>query len=127
MNTGGRRFALAALTIGWWAGYPGIARSQASAPTDQHVGGLSALRAIAIDALRLARSGDFAQARARVELMEAQWRLLQSKVKAVSPAKWRAVDEALDRVERELRFWRVRRSDSSAALQVLIDAIDSRT
>lgn len=127
MNTGGRRFALAALTIAWWAGHPRIARSQASAPTDQSVGDLSALRAIAVDALRLARSGDFAQARARVEQMETQWRLLQSQVKTASPAKWKAVDEALDRVERELRFWRVRRSDSAAALQVLIDAIDGRT
>jgi hypothetical protein len=59
--------------------------------------------------------------------METQWRLLQSQVKTASPAKWKAVDEALDRVERELRFWRVRRSDSAAALQVLIDAIDGRT
>jgi ribosome-associated translation inhibitor RaiA len=59
--------------------------------------------------------------------METQWRILQSQVKTASPAKWKAIDEALDRVERELRFWRVRRSDSAEALQALIDAIDSRT
>jgi hypothetical protein len=127
MKTIGRRFALIALAVAWSVGRPNALQAQPSSPGDKPVGDLSALRAIASDAQRLARSGDIAQARARVEQMEIQWRLLQSKVKTVSPAKWKAVDAAIDRVERELRFWRVRRSDSAAALQALLDAIDSPT
>jgi len=124
MKTSGRRFALVALAVAWWACRPIAARAQASIPEARPADDLSSLRTIAVDAQRLARSGDISQARARVEQIEEQWRLLQPKVKAVSP-KWKSVDAAIDRVERELRFWRVRRSDSAAALQTLIDAIDS--
>jgi hypothetical protein len=125
MKTSGRRFALVALAVAWWACRPIAARAQASTPEARPADDLSSLRTIAVDAQRLARSGDISQARARVEQIEEQWRLLQPKVKAVSPTKWKSVDAAIDRVERELRFWRVRRSDSAAALQTLIDAIDS--
>jgi hypothetical protein len=127
MNTSGRRLALVAVAAACWAGYLTASRSQATpAPIDQLAADLAAIRAIAADALRVVRMGNVAQAKARVEQIEVMWRPLQTKVRAVSPAKWRAIDSALDRAERELRFWRVRRSDSGAALQDLIDAIDAR-
>ena len=127
MQTRQRRFVLIAITLAWCAVLPCAVRAQASAPGNKLADEFAALRALAVDAQRLARNGDFAEARARVEKMEAQWRLSQSNVKTVSPEKWKTVDAALDRVERELRFWRARRTDSAEALQALIDIIDSPT
>ena len=77
-------------------------------------------RAIAVDPLQLARSGDLRGARARVEDLEVQWRQAQSRMRPLSPHR----RQAIDRVERELRWWRVRSTDSAAARQTLIDVID---
>jgi hypothetical protein len=62
-----------------------------------------------------------------VEELEVQWRRAESTTKPLSPERWKAVDAAIDRVERELRFSRVRRTDSAAALEALIATMDSGT
>lgn len=125
MNAHRRRLALLVLIAPWLATRAGPAARQASAPSGgAPLDDLTALRAIAVDALQLARSGDLRRARARVEDLEVHWRQAASTMPSVLPQKRQAIDRAIDRVERELRFWRVRNTDSAAALQRLVDVID---
>jgi hypothetical protein len=128
MNIHRRRFALMTSTVLWLATRTLQAAAQASAPgtpgAHPPVDDLSALRAIAVDAQKLARGGDLAHARARVENLEVEWRQAKSRMRSLSPQKRQAIDTALDRVERELRFWRARRTDSAEALQSLVDVMD---
>ncbi|HEV7577535.1 MAG TPA: hypothetical protein VGO85_16000 [Caldimonas sp.] len=129
MNTHRRRLALVAMIAPWLAARAGPAAAQASAPGAPGARAASddlvAIRAIAVDALQLARSGDLRGARARVEALEVQWRRAEPRMRSLSPQRRQAIDTAIDRVERELRFRRVRSSDSAAALQTLIDVIDA--
>ena len=127
MNTHRRRLALVALIAPWLATRADLAAGQASArdsgvPMDN----LAAVRSIAVDALQSARSGDLRRARERVEALEVQWREAASRMTSLSPQRRQAIDAAIDRVERELRFWRARRTDSAAALQTLVDVIDGK-
>lgn len=126
MNNHRRNLVLAALI--WLSARPILAVAQASAPSGPGAGtrldDLSAIRAIAIDALQLARSGDLRRARERSEAIEALWR--DAKLPSLPPQRRQAIDAAIDRVERELRFWRARRTDSAAALQTLVDVIDGK-
>lgn len=128
MNTHRRNLVLAALIASWLATLAIPAVGQASAPSGPgsgtRLGDLSAIRAIAIDALQLAQSGDLRRARERSEALEFLWR--DAKPQSLSPQRRRAIDAAIDRVERELRFWRARRTDSAAALQTLVDVIDGK-
>ena len=131
MNSSTRRFALVSLIGAWLGTRVRSADAQASTPgapgSRTPLGDLSVIRALAADALRLVRSGDLTQAKARVEELEVQWRRAESTTKPLSPERWKAVDAAIDRVERELRFSRVRRTDSAAALEALIATMDSGT
>lgn len=128
MNTHRRDLILAALITSWLATRAIPAVGQASAPSgpgsNTQLDDLSAIRAIAIDALRMAQSGDLPRARERSEALESLWR--KAKVQSLSPQRRQAIDAAIDRVERELRFWRARRTDSAAALQTLVDVIDGK-
>ena len=128
MHTHRRSLALMALIAPWLITSAGRVAAQAPAPEAPAVrpplDDLSTLRAIAMDALQLARSGDLHRARARVEALEVQWRRAESSLRSLSPQRRQAIDTAIDRVERELRFWRARRTDSAAALQKLVDVID---
>jgi hypothetical protein len=128
MNTHRRRLALVALITPWLTTRAGPAAAQASAPqapgARAPLDDLSAIRAIAVDALQFARSGDLRRARARVEDLEVQWRQAEPRMRSLPPPRRHAIDTAIDRVERELRFWRVRKTDSAAALQRLVDVID---
>jgi hypothetical protein len=129
MNTHRRRLAFVAVIAPWLATRAGPAAAQASAPSAPGarapLDDLSALRAIAVEALQFARSGDLRRARARVEALEVQWREAEPRMRSLSPQRRQAIDTAIDRAERELRFRRVRQSDSAAALQTLIDVIDA--
>ncbi len=128
MNTHRRRLALVALIAPWLATCAEPAAGQASAPdAGAPVDDLTAIRSIAVDALQSARSGDLRRARERVDALEAQWRQAESRMRSLSPQRRQAIDSAIDRVERELRFWRARRTDSAAALQTLIDVIDGKS
>ena len=128
MNTHRRNLVLAALISSWLATRAIPAVAQSSAPSGPGSGtrldDLSAIRAIAIDALQLAQSGDLRRARERSEALESLWR--DAKPQSLSPQRRQAIDAAIDRVERELRFWRARRTDSAAALQTLVDVIDGK-
>ena len=128
MNAHRRRLAFVALTSPWLATHAGMAAAQASAPsvpgTVAPSNDLLAIRTLAVNALKFARNGDLGHARAQVEGLEVQWRQAKSKMPSLSPQRRQAIDTAIDRVERELRFWRARRTDSAAALQTLIDVID---
>ncbi len=86
---------------------------------------LSGFRAIAVDTLKLAQTGDLEAARKRIRDLEESWEQAAPKMKPLAPAKWEAVDAAIDPARRELRFWRARRTDSVEALQALISTIDS--
>lgn len=86
---------------------------------------LAALRVIAVDALRIAETGDLSAARKRIDDLERAWDRETPGMKVAAPERWRALDAALDRAERELRFWRARRTDSIAALQELVRTFDS--
>jgi hypothetical protein len=128
MNIHRRRLALVALIAPWLAMRADLAAGQASAPdAGAPVDDLTAIRSIAVDALQSARSGDLRRARERVDALEAQWRQAESRMRSLSPQRRQAIDSAIDRVERELRFWRARRTDSAAALQTLIDVIDGKS
>ena len=125
MNAHRRRLALVVLIAPWLATRVGPAAGQASAPgRGAPLDDLKALRAIAVDALQFARSGDLRRARARVEDLEVPWRQAESRMPSLSPQNRQAIHSAIDRVERELRFWRARNTDSAAALQRLVDVID---
>lgn len=128
MNTRRRDLVLAALISSWLATRAIPAVAQASAPSGPGSGtrldDLSAIRAIAIDALQLAESGDLRRARERSEAIESLWR--DAKLPSLPPQRRQAIDAAIDRVERELRFWRARRTDSAEALQTLVDVIDGK-
>lgn len=97
----------------------------ASNPAQGTLGDLSGFRAIALDTLRIVQEGDFSAARKRMDELESSWNRAGPKLKRLAPEKWRKVDAAIDRAERELRFWRVRRTDSVQALQELVRTIDS--
>jgi hypothetical protein len=131
MNIHRRTLALVALTVPWLATPAGPAAGQASAPSAPGASAprvdLSAIRAIAVDALQFARSGDLRRARERVEALEVKWRQAESRMQSLSPQRRQAIDTAIDRAERELRFWRARSTDSAAALQALVDTIDQST
>ena len=128
MNAHRRRLAFVALISPWLSMHAGTAGAQASAPSGPGAiappADLLAVRTTAVNALQFARSGDLGRARAQVEDLEGQWRQAKSKMPSLSPQRREAIDAAIDRVERELRFWRARRTDSAAALQTLIDVID---
>lgn len=104
---------------------------QAPAPVAPKLGapldGLSDIRAVAVDALQLVLSGDLRHARERIETLESQWREVKTRMRSLSPQRKQAIESAIDRVERELRFWRVRRTDSAQALQTLVDVIDGKS
>lgn len=89
------------------------------------VGGLVSLRATAADTLRIAETGDLSAARKRVDDLERGWNRETPELKSRAPEKWRSLDAAIDRAERELRFGRVRQTDSVAALQEVVSIIDS--
>jgi hypothetical protein len=99
--------------------------SGASDPAQGAPGDLSGFRAAAVDALRSVQAGDFSTARKRMDELETNWNGAAPKLKRLAPEKWKKVDAAIDRAERELRFWRARRTDSVQALQDLISSIDS--
>lgn len=89
------------------------------------LGDLSGFRALVVDALRVAETGNLRAARSRVEALEESWQRATPKMKPLAPDQWKTVDRAIDRAERELRFWRVRRTDSVEALRFLLSTIDS--
>ncbi|MDQ6680415.1 MAG: hypothetical protein M3Y67_05555 [Pseudomonadota bacterium] len=97
----------------------------ANAPSDSPASGMPALRAIAADTMRIAQSGDLSAARKRVDDLERDWSREAPELKSHAPDKWRSLDAAIDRAERELRFGRVRQTDSVAALQHVVEIIDS--
>jgi hypothetical protein len=86
---------------------------------------LSRFRSLASDALRLARIGDLRAARARVEELDEAWERSAPTAKMIGPVRWRAVEAAIDRAGRELRFPRARRTDSVEALEALVRVLDS--
>ena len=131
MNARRRDLVLAALIASWFATLAFPALGQASAPSGPGAvtrpDDLSSIRAIAVDALQLAQSGDLRRARDRTEALESQWRDAKPRMGSLLPQRRQAIDSAIDRVERELRFWRARRTDSAAALQTLVDVIDGKS
>lgn len=131
MNSHRRNLVLAALIASWLATCALPAVGQASAPSGPgsvvRSDDLSAIRAIAVDALQLAQTGDLRRARDRTEALESRWREAEPRMQSLSPHRRQAIDSAIDRVERELRFWRARRTDSVAALQALVDVIDGKS
>ena len=131
MNSHRRNLVLAALIPSWLATRALPAVGQASAPSGPgsvlRSDDLSAIRAIAVDALQLAQRGDLRRARDRTEALESRWREAEPRMQSLSPQRRQAIDSAVDRVERELRFWRARRTDSAAALQTLVDVIDGKS
>ena len=84
---------------------------------------LSGLRALAVDTLKIVQAGDFPAARKRMDELESRWNRAAPTSK-VALEKRKKIDAAIDRAERELRFWRARRTDSVEALQELIRALD---
>jgi hypothetical protein len=80
---------------------------------------------IAADALRIAETGDLSAARKRIDDLERVWNREAPAMKLAAPEKWRTLDSVIDRAERELRFWRVRRTDSVEALRELVRTLES--
>lgn len=107
------------------ASAPAVANDSASAvPHAQAApGDLSGLRVIAVDTLKIVQSGDFPAARKRMDELESRWNSAAPTSK-LATEKRKQIDAAIDRAERELRFWRARRTDSVEALQELIRVMD---
>ena len=107
-------------------GEKAIATARATdSPSSSPLNALVGLRGIAADTLRIAETGDFSAARRRVDDLERDWNRQKLEVKSRTPDKWRSLDAAIDRAERELRFGRVRQTDSVAALKEVVSIIDS--
>jgi hypothetical protein len=123
----GRRFTLRCLCAGARLGgkAPSDTASGATSSAQGALRDLSAFRAIALDTLRIAQTADFSAARKRMDELESTWNSAAPKLKPLAPEKWKKVDAAIDRAERELRFWRARRTDSVQSLQELVRTIDS--
>ncbi len=97
------------------------ANNQSTTPAQD----LVALRAIAAATLQMAEAGDLAAARKRVDDLERDWNRQAPGLKSRAPDKWQSLDAAIDRAERELRFGRVRQTDSVMALRQVVAIIDS--
>lgn len=115
----------AACALAQGASAPAVADDSSSAvPHAQAApGDLPGLRAIAVDTLKIVQAGDFPAARKRMDELESRWKRA-APTSNLAPEKRKKVDAAIDRAERELRFWRARRTDSAEALQELIRALD---
>lgn len=86
---------------------------------------LSALRDIVVDVLQRVEAGDLPAARKRIDDLEHAWTRIASDVKSVEPDQAKAIESAIDRAERELRFWRARRTDSAEALRQVVNLLDA--
>ncbi len=89
-------FALASSTT---ATPPASVQVQAKTP----LGDLSKFRVIAVDTLKIAKTGDLKAAEKRITDFETAWDVAAKKMKAMNPKSWRTLDLALDRVLFELR------------------------
>jgi hypothetical protein len=110
------------------AGFFAVAVAQPTAQTSRAItplGDLSSYRAIAVDALKIVGTGDFAAAKKRIKDLELSWDRAEAKMKPLAPEKWTTVDVAIDRALKEVRAWRATQASSSEALQALISTIDS--
>lgn len=93
------------------------------------LGDLSNFRTIAADTLSLVQAGKLSAATDRVGDLEVAWDNAQSRLKAMNPAQWSAVDTSIDHVLKQLR---AKPQDPVACKTVLesliakLDALDKR-
>jgi uncharacterized membrane-anchored protein len=97
------------------------ANSSATAP----LGDLSTFRKITTDTLGLVRTNDVSQAKARVTDLETAWDNSQARLKPMNPDKWSTLDSAIDAVLKTLRTPQPDAAACSAALQSLIDVLNT--
>jgi hypothetical protein len=102
----------------------GTANAQTPRP-GMPLGDLSTFRAIAVDTLKIVKTGDLGAAKKRIKDLELSWDQAEPRMKPLAPQKWETVDVAIDRALKEVRAWRATQEKCSEALQALISTIDS--
>jgi uncharacterized membrane-anchored protein len=84
------------------------------------LGDLTVFRTITQDTLSLVDKGDLGGAKTRVGDLEYEWDNAQSRLKPMNGAKWTEVDNAIDKVLREVRSVNPNAQTSKSALESLL-------
>lgn len=88
------------------------------------LGDVSGLRAIAQDALNMINSGNLSGAKTRVDDWEYEWDNSQSRLKPKNPAKWTEVDDASDKMLRQLRAVNQNAAGCKSSLEALLATLN---
>ena len=102
----------------------GISPPPAAPAATGALGDLSSFRAIATDAVKVVKTGDFAAAKAKIKELEAAWDHSAKALKTANLDKWTVIDKALDTAFKSVRAASPKPDSSAAALQAVIAAID---
>lgn len=94
----------------------------ANTPTSL-LGDLSSFRKITQDTLDFVNKNDLAGAKNRVGDLEYEWDNAQARLKPMNGAKWTEVDNAIDKVLREVRAVNPNPQSSKSALEALLGAL----
>ena len=102
----------------------GVGPAPAAPAATGALGDLSSFRAIATDAVKVVKTGDFAAAKAKIKELEAAWDHSARALKTANLDKWTVIDKALDTAFKSVRAASPKPDASAAALQAVIAAID---
>ncbi len=91
----------------------------AKAPTSP-LGDLSSFRTITQDTLDFVNKNDFAGAKNRVGDLEYEWDNAQARLRPMNGAKWTEIDNAIDKVLRDVRAVNPNAQSSKSALEALL-------
>ncbi len=102
-------------------------QTQTTATTTANVsplGDLSNFKTITQDTLTLVNANDLPGAKTRVADLEYEWDTSEARLKTMNRAKWTEVDDAIDKVLRELRAVHPTVDSSKASLEALLGVLN---
>ncbi len=105
--------------------YAATATTVATTIKKQPLGDLSKFTTITNETLAFAKKGDLKGAENRITEMETKWDAYENALKKRDKAQWTKLDLALDRVLKELRASKPNQATSVAALQDMLNLINS--
>lgn len=93
----------------------------AAAPSP--LGDMSTFRTITQDMLDSVNKGDLASAKTRADDLEYEWDTAEAKLKPMNATKWHEVDDAIDKVLREVRSVNPNAGNAKSALETLLSTL----